>query len=365
MTMERRAMKRNRPTQADVARLAGVSQTTVSMVLNQRDGGSILISEDTAERVHAAMRELGYAPDPVAQMLAQGRNRLLAVFNYDPATSYMQDGSYHKILVGVENGADTQDYNILLLTRNRADAKRSVYQGGVNTLRLADGAIIMGMYPDRDELRRLTQEGYPFICIGRRDIPDMQLNWVISDYASAGLQATQHLLQLGHRRLGYVCEQSFFNTQSSQARVKGCKAALKDMPDAELVLIDQSDVATPERLIAHIRETQVSALICNDAANFSQVMQSLAQLPLRVPDDLSVLVLGDTIGNFAMPMQVTYVRLNQEKVGKEAVRLLVSRIEGAASAPVQQVLLPCEFMVGDTTGPYTGTAGPGGKEPAH
>jgi DNA-binding LacI/PurR family transcriptional regulator len=361
MTMERRAMKRNRPTQADVARLAGVSQTTVSMVLNQRDGGSILISEDTAERVHAAMRELGYAPDPVAQMLAQGKNRLLAVFNYDPAMSYMRSSDYHKILVGIENGADGQDYNILLLTRNRADAKRSVYRGGVNTLRLADGAIIMGMFPDRDELRRLTEEGYPFVCIGRREVPGVELNWVISDYYSAGFQATQHLLQLGHRRLGYICDQHFFRTHSSQARISGCTDALKDIPDTELVLIDQTDVTTPERMLAHLREQRLTGLICNDVGNFSHAMQTLSQTALRVPDDVSVLVLGDTSGDLMSSTHATYVRLNQEKVGEEAVKLLVSRIDGISTPSVQQRFVPCDFVVGDTTSAWTGTAGPGGK----
>ena len=358
-------MKRNRPTQADVARLAGVSQTTVSMVLNQRDGGSILISEDTAERVHAAMRTLGYAPDPVAQMLAQGRNRLLAIFNYDPAASYLRDGSYHKILVGVENGADQQDYNILLLTRNRTDEKRSIFQGGVNTLRLADGAIIMGLYPDHDELRRLTEEGYPFVCIGQRDVPGIALNWVISDYYAAGQQGAQHLLDLGHRRMGYICEQAYVGTQSSQARWNGCQDRLRLVPNSELSLIDQAEVASPERLHARLRDEQISALICNDAANFSQAMQTLAQLPVRVPNDVSILVLGDTLGDFATSMNVTYVRLNQELVGETAVKMLMSRIEASAGAEVQQSLIPCEFVVGDTTALFSGAVPTGGNRPAH
>jgi DNA-binding LacI/PurR family transcriptional regulator len=348
-------MKRNRPTQADVARLAGVSQTTVSMVLNQRDGGSIPFSQDTVDKVHAAMRALGYAPDPVAQMLAQGHNRLLGIFNYDPASSYLRDGSYHKILVGIENGADQQDYNILLLTRNRAGEQRSIYRGGVNTLRLADGAILMGLYPDHEELRRLTREGYPFVYIGRRDVPDVNINWVISDYYAAGVQGARHLLELGHRRLGYVCEQAYFHTHSSQERWRGCQSALEYAPEAELVLIDQAQAAQPGELAALLRERRITALICNDAANFGQAMQSLTQESLRVPDDMSILVLGDTLGDFATSMNVTYVRLNQQQVGEAAVKMLVDRIEGTAPAGVQHTLIPVEFVVGETTGLAAGS----------
>jgi DNA-binding LacI/PurR family transcriptional regulator len=320
------------------------------MVLNQRDGGSILISEDTAEKVHAAMRALGYAPNPAARMLAQGRNQLLAVFNYDPASPYLRDSSYHRILVGVENGADQQDYDLLLLTRNRGGNARSVYRGGVNTLRLADGAIIMGHYPNHDELRRLTAEGYPFVCIGRRDVPDIQLNWVISDYQSAGFDGTRHLLELGHRRMAYVGDATLFDTHSTKARWSGCLDAARAVPDAELMQVDQSRVATAENVVALLREHELTALICNDAANFGQAMQSMAQAGIRVPVDVSILVLGDTLGDFATSMNVSYVRLNQERVGEEAVQLLTRRIEAGASADVEQILVPCEFVVGDTTG---------------
>jgi len=340
---------RRRPTQADVARLAGVSQSTVSMVLNQRDGGSILISEDTVEKVRNAMQVLGYAPDPIAQMLAQGRNRLLGIFNYDPTNSYLRDGFYYKILAGIENGADQHGYNILLLTRNRADQKRSIFEGGVNTLRLADGAILMGKYPNHDELRRLTREGYPFVYIGRRDVPEIEFDWVISDYHSAGKQATQHLIDLKHRVIGYVCESSAFDANSTQERWRGCQEVVQATPDAQLILIDQSVVADPAQLRDLLQTQHVTALICNDAINFREANNSLIQISLRVPDDISILSLGDTLGDFATSLRVTYVRLNQEQVGEAAVNRLVSRLDGSSSDRVQQSLIPCEFVVGDTT----------------
>lgn len=340
-------MKRTRPTQADVARLAGVSQSTVSMVLNQRDGGAILISEETVAKVQAAMRELGYAPDPAAQRLAQGRNRLIAVFNYDPAASYIGDGAYHRILVGIETGADQNDHNILLLTRNRTAEQRSIFHGGVNTLRLADGAILMGIYPNHDELRQLVDEGYPFVYIGRRDVPNVDFDWVISDYHSAGYQATQHLLRRGHRRFGYVCQKVLFGVHSSQERWNGCQTALRGVDTAELVLIDVAEISYIERLRATLHDLDVTALICNDVSDFRTLTQALLQAGLRVPDDISVVVLGDTLGELAAS---THVRMHRERVGEAAVNLLVQRIDAVGIPPVQHVLVPCELVLGDTTG---------------
>lgn len=343
-------MKRNRPTQADVARLAGVSQTTVSMVLNQRSGGSILISEDTVEKVTNAMRSLGYSPDPAAQMLAQGRNNLLGIFNYDSTTSYIRDGSYHKILVGIENGADQHGYNILLLTRSRNQPERSIFHGGTNSLRLADGAILMGISPNHEELKHLTEEGYPFVYIGRRDVPGIDFDWVISDYVSAGQQGAQHLLDLNHRRIGYVHEQGSHKARSFQERWQGCQSAVAAAADAEIMLIDQEQLAAPEQLLDVLKRERITALICNDANNFREVMQALAQTPLHVPRDLSLLALGDTLGDFPTSMNVTYVRLNQQIVGERAIEQLVRRIEASQPLPVSHILVPCEFVVGDTTG---------------
>ena len=77
-------MSSKRPTQKDVAKLAHVSRGTVSLVLNNQSGGRVPISEETQQRVLQAAKKLGYAPNPIAQMLARGANRIIGVFTYEP-----------------------------------------------------------------------------------------------------------------------------------------------------------------------------------------------------------------------------------------------------------------------------------------
>src|SRR5690606_5785524 len=105
-------MKTKRPTQQDVARLAGVSRGTVSMVINGMTGGRIPISEETRRKVLDAMEQLGYAPNPAAQILAGGRNRLIGVFTYEPFFPYEQDNFYYPFLLGIERQASYEGYNL-------------------------------------------------------------------------------------------------------------------------------------------------------------------------------------------------------------------------------------------------------------
>jgi DNA-binding LacI/PurR family transcriptional regulator len=159
-----------RPTQADVARRAGVSRGTVSLVLNNR-GGRVLISTATREKVLAAARELGYSPNPVAQMLASGRNRIIGFFTFEETFPYGQEDFHHRYLVGVERSACARDFDLLLFTRGGRDQPKTIYRAGMNSLRLADGSIFIGTDPDPEGLQRLLEENYPFVLIGRTRIP--------------------------------------------------------------------------------------------------------------------------------------------------------------------------------------------------
>src|SRR5687768_2564309 len=107
-------IKPKRPTQVDVALRAGVSRATVSLVLNQT-GGPVPIGEETRERVLAAAREIGYAPNPVAQMLARGSNHIIGFLSFDDIFLLAESDFYYPYLVGVQREAGEQNYHILLL----------------------------------------------------------------------------------------------------------------------------------------------------------------------------------------------------------------------------------------------------------
>jgi len=144
---------KGRLTQRDIARLAGVSQATVSLVLNDAKAAAGRIPAETRERVHKAIRDTGYVADPIARRMAKGLNRILGVFTYEPAFPSAQADFFVPFLLGIEERAQALGYDLLLLTgASGPRGQRKIFHEN-NRLRLADGCVLLGREFDRAELR--------------------------------------------------------------------------------------------------------------------------------------------------------------------------------------------------------------------
>ena len=341
-------MRHRHPTQADVARLAGVSAATVSIVLSGRTDTTVRISAETRARVIQAAAELGYMPNPAAQMLAQGRNRLLALFYFGDTFPYEREHQFYLSLLGIEREASRQDYNVLLITRGQRAEQRSIYATGGNMLRLADGAILMGPLENRGELARLVDDGYPFVYIGRRQVPGREIDWVVSDYIQAGYEGAHHLLALGHRHLGFVWVAP--QTEEVQDRVQGCQTATGEVEGAELVVLPPEISEHADQIDAALRRHRLSALLCAGQGSLRATLSRLQEVGRQVPRDLSIVALSFDEGRqWPWPtLRPTHVRHQESLVGETAVRALVARLEGEVEGP-QHIRIPCELAVGNTT----------------
>src|SRR5215470_2492830 len=141
-----------RVTQFDIAKLAGVSQATVSLVLNGAENALARIPAETRERVQKIIRETGYVPDPIARRMAKGTNRILGVFTYEPAFPNAHADFFLPFLFGIEEEAQAHHYDLLLLTGAGAPGGGRKIFSEENRLRIADGCIVLGKSFDRDEL---------------------------------------------------------------------------------------------------------------------------------------------------------------------------------------------------------------------
>jgi len=339
-----------RPTQKDVASLAGVSRGTVSMVLNGRTNGRVPISEETRQRVLDAAEKIGYAPNPVAQMLAKGQNQIVGVFVYSDVFPYKKTDYFFPYLSGIQHAAIRQNYNVLLFTQNHhQDAMPQVYENSMNTLRLADGCIFMGSDTNREELTRLHDEGYPFVYVGRREIPDRDINWVINDYASGTADATRHLIELGHRKFGFVANDLTLEPQRD--KIKGCRQILDELPETSLLLLAyDNDDYEREGLVQRIQNENITALMCTDDLSFSIILEALTRKGLRVPDDISIISLTTAEFDPTTGLQPSHLHLNRPLIGEKAIELLVQLVNGDVETP-QQITMPAIFVAGETTGP--------------
>ncbi len=338
-------MSNRTPKQADVAKLAGVSTGTVSRVMNGKSGRGIPISEDTRQRVLDAAAQIGYTANPVAQMLARGQNDLIGVFTYEATFPSEQADVFFPYLLGIQEEAGRQGYDVLLFTHSQPGTVKEIYENGANSLRLADGSVLLGVHPDYEELKRLLDEGYPFIFIGRRSLSGYDLDWVVNDYVTGSEEATRHLLDLGHRRMGIV--QGHPELIHSQDMLRGSRLAVSKFDDAQLFEM-ASDMLNPEAISRAIENQRLTALISADRGNFEQLMFSLSQLGFRVPKDISVIAL-DSIDQDGGIHEATRLWLDRHSVGTEAVRLLIERLAHPGQS-AQHILVPCIFTVGKTTG---------------
>lgn len=337
-------MSNRTPKQADVAKLAGVSTGTVSRVMSGKSAQGIPISEDTRQRVLDAAAQLGYTANPVAQMLARGQNNLIGVFTYEAAFPSEQADVFFPYLLGVQEEAGKQGYDVLLFTHSQAGGLKEIYENGANSLRLADGSVLLGVHPDYQELVRLLDEGYPFVFIGQRTLSGYDLDWVVNDYATGSETATRHLLDLGHRRIGLIQgNPEFIHSQDMR---RGCKAAVSLVTGAQLVEM-KSNVLDPEPLRQIIETERLTALISTERGDFEQLMFSLSQLGFHIPADISVVTL-DPIDREGGIHEATCLWLDRHSVGKEAVRLLIDRLARPDRLP-KHILVPCAFVVGKTT----------------
>jgi DNA-binding LacI/PurR family transcriptional regulator len=334
-----------RLTQQDIAKLAGVSQATVSLVLNGAENALARIPAETRERVQKIIRETGYVPDPIARRMARGSNRILGVFTYEPAFPNAHADFFLPFLFGIEEEAQAQGYDLLLLTGAGDGAQRRIF-AEESRLRIADGCIVLGKTFDRAELARLVAGDYPFVAIGRREDAGGPVPFVGGDYATATGALVRQARELGHRRLAYLG--STGPAESPLDRWNGFTAALGT--DREGVLQLPEPPANDDHLLDALLASGATVAFCVELADAVRLERAAKARGLGLPADLSVVALGSHIRTEGSGTRFASFAVPREEMGRQATAMLVRRVEGGTAQAVQQVLLPCEPIRGETLG---------------
>ena len=324
---------RRTPRQTDIARIAGVSQATVSVVLGGNRTG-VRLSERTRLRVLEAAERLGYVPDPVATRLASSRNNLLGVYRFAPA--YPSD-AYYPILAGVEAEAATLGKDLIMFTASSAERDHL----GIRRTRLADGCLFLGGEVPVEPVRALVASGFPIVCIGRRPELDGVVPYVGGDYVTASAHIVTRLVRAGHRRIRYLCPRA----SSSDDREQGVLAGVaRHGLDTRDLVVPTSDLA-PSTLLRWADEG-VTALVVAEAL-YPAVDLALRSAGLNVPADFSLAVLGRPPVGTPGP-EVSGFEVPHRAMGREAVRLLVTLLDPPGDPLAPHRLLSCASVPGET-----------------
>lgn len=338
-----------RPTQVDVARLAGVSRATVSYVVNGQADGRIPISQETRDRVLEAVQQLGYEPDARARALRSGSTRTIGAIIPD-----IRNPHFWEYADGIEKEARASGYRILLSSTSlnqdyEEDTLKDLAQ------RRIDGLILQGSFTTQSRktnktLARLVKRRLPIVKIGE---PTGTVDSVWSDYCSVTQEIMDYLLSLQHRRIGMIYGiKPPIVAEDRLIPYKECLQAAGLPVDQALIAqcgptIENAYQAAHELLQLQSRP---SALIAINDMLAVGVLRAAADLGLRVPTDLSLVSYDDIpMAKYLVP-RLTTVSKEAVQFGQEAVRLLLARIE-EPDRPIQHIDMPIRLIVRESTGP--------------
>jgi LacI family transcriptional regulator len=331
----------------DVAKRAGVGLGTVSRVIND----SSQVSETTRQRVLTAIAELNFVPNPTARRLSLGKTLTIAVI-----VPWFTRPAEVERLRGVENTLAESEYD-LVLYNVETPARRDTYFCNVPRPENTDGVLIISLSPRDDDVEHLAHSTVPIVLVDANHPALKSLNRVITDDVGGSQVATQHLIDLGHTRIGFISDpiETPFNFTSSRDRLKGYRKALKaaGIPARSDYQAQGEHGRYEARRLAIAMLQQPDRPTAIFAASDTQalgVLEAAQECGLRVPEDLSVVGYDDI--EIAEYVGLTTVRQLLYESGKRGVELLLDVLEEPAADPICAVL-PTELIIRRTTSPHS------------
>ncbi|MEU8261700.1 LacI family DNA-binding transcriptional regulator [Micromonospora sp. NPDC048999] len=316
----------------EVAKLAGVSPATVSRVFN-----GAAVSEEKAQAVREAARQLRFMPNRAARTLRKQSTEVIALIIPDIENPY-----FTEMARGVEDVAQEVGYSVVLCNSDARKEKENSY------LRIAIAGsmagVIIAAASDHTDLDDVIADGRPVVAVDRRSGYDVDS--VVMDNRTAGRIATDALLDAGYRRI--ACLTGPDNVETAVERAKGWRDAMTARADVDLTgLLHHSSfrVAGGREAIAQLLDSPQPRPDAVVAANNLLGVGALQVLTERrlTPPDIGVAVVGSLPFTTLTPDVVTVVRLPARHMGVTAARMLLERIEGNTD-PAHTVVLRGELQ---------------------
>jgi len=326
-------MMKRRVSSHDVARHAGVSQSTVSLVLSGRAGTRI--SAETRQRVLDAAEALHYTINVAARALVTGRTNRLAVVPIHPGGLLDRDMYYGQVLNGITLGALEANHNLLLHSANYPDWQ--TLQGDILN-GSSDGALLIGRKHADPLTQALLNAGFPTVCISYYTAHPACVA-VDCDNVGGGRIAVEHLLACGRTSIAFFAPSAVETWV--QERRQGAEEALRAAgldPHTMLILGEEySDRSEGwiERLVERLRTSspKPTGLFCSEEGQARVLVEALGDHGVQVPEELAVVSFNSTEMSARARPPITSVRQPLAEIGREAVRLLHAIIAGEETPP--------------------------------
>ncbi len=327
----------------DIAKIAGVSRSTVSRALNNDPE----VSAETRERVLAIVKETNYQPSAAARGLAAGRTRVLGLVIPMAVTAFFSDPFFPLLIQGVSSTANARDHSVMLWIAEPEFERRTVRQ--VLTNGLIDGVLMASQANDDPVVDALVNSELPLVLIGRH--PSKQdVTYVDVDNEDSARQAVAHLLRLGKKRIATIAGPE--TLIAGQDRLNGYLLALRGRGIApDPLLIAKGDFTEPggyaamSSLLPHSPDAVFAA---SDVMALG-ALRALREAGRRVPQDVAVVGFDDIPFAARSEPALTTVRQPVQRLGAVAAETLINLIR-EPEPRTQRIILPTELIIRESCG---------------
>ncbi|MFA5015053.1 MAG: LacI family DNA-binding transcriptional regulator [Actinomycetota bacterium] len=331
-----------------MAQKAGVSVATVSHVIND----TRFVSDELIERVEKVMEDMDYQPNLLAGSLRKKKTGTIGLIIPDSSNTL-----FAKISKKIEDVFFLQNYNVIVCN-SAYDIKRELEYLRTLRAKMVDGILIVPVTLESDHLKKFKRFGIPIVILDR-SIPGINIDTIIVDNFNSGYNAAKYLISLGHEIIGYI--DRIYDHSHSLERKNGFIKAMQENG----LLLDKKNIVrggftfedgarAAKELIG--RNSGITAIFSFNDINALGAMRGLADLGLKIPEDISVM------GNDDMPFSSVYVpslttiHYPTEEIAGKASSLLLKKISDSNIKRPKKITIPTELIIRESTAAINKTA---------
>ncbi|WP_078381461.1 LacI family DNA-binding transcriptional regulator [Sutcliffiella halmapala] len=335
----------------DVAKIANVAPSTVSRVI----ANSPRISEKTKKRVREAMEELGYHPNFIARSLANQSTQVIGLVMPASADKTFQNPFFPEVLRGISTAAHEKQYALQMSTGETED---EIYEGVMQMVqgRRVDGVILLYSAVEDKIIKYLQKENFPFVLIGKPFEQVEEITHVDNDNYRAAREATEHLIELGHKRVAFVG--GSIHLVVTIDRLLGYEKALRNaaIPYKDEYIIQEEFLkeggqgAISELLSL---DEPPTALVVADDLMALGILNTLHDMGILVPDQMSIVSFNNVLLAEVARPPLTSVDINIFKLGFQAAKTLIQMVKDP-SEPTKRITIPHNMVIRQTCKEFKG-----------
>lgn len=327
----------------DIAKKVGVNSSTVSRVLN----GKAAISQETRQKIYAAMEEMDYHPNSVARSLASGLSGAIGLAIDACDNQAFANMFFYRSMTAIEKAAQMNGFNVII-SNNLEGIRKSSPIEKLILERKVDGLILPPSMVAPKLIAKMVQLDFPFVILGEPNQPLKEASWVDVNNAQGSEAAVNHLLDKGYQKIAYLGGSD--SQRFVKNRIKGYQSALEARGIADSWVIQTDGSAQQSEALAQQMmraDNAPDAFLCNDNTAAYGLLKAAKALALSVPNQIGVVAFDNyPLAEFTDP-PLTAVDIDTALLGEQAANLLFQRI--GKRTPNQQILLSSTLIEREST----------------